>query len=45
MLHFIFRKYRGKELHVVATEEIPEGRIDEVAKISYVNSMDDTSTR
>ncbi|XP_023338856.1 histone-lysine N-methyltransferase SMYD3 isoform X2 [Eurytemora carolleeae] len=37
--------FRGKELHVVATEEIPEGRIDEVAKISYVNSMDDTSTR
>merc|ERR1712013_284447 len=37
--------FQGRELSVMATEEIPMGDIPRVAFISYVNTMDDTKTR
>ena len=36
---------QGRELRVVALEDVVEGEVAEVAFISYVNSMDDTFTR
>ena len=37
--------FKGRELVVMASEDIPAGDILSVAFISYVNSMDDTETR
>ena len=37
--------FKGRELVVMATEDIPAGDIPSVAFISYLNTMDDTKTR
>ena len=37
--------FQGREITVMATEEIPEGEISDVAFISYINTIDDTATR
>lgn len=37
--------FQGRELRVVATQDLPEGEVARVAFISYVNSMDNTRTR
>ena len=37
--------FQGREITVMATEEIPEGDISDVAFISYINTLDDTATR
>ena len=37
--------FQGRSIIVMATEEIPEGDIPDVAFISYINTIDDTATR
>ena len=37
--------FKGRELVIMATQDIPPGKIPSVAFISYVNTMDDTNTR
>ena len=37
--------FKGRELVIMATQDIPVGEIPNVAFISYVNTMDDTNTR
>jgi hypothetical protein len=36
---------RGRELVVMATEDVASGPLAQVLRISYVNSMEDTATR
>jgi len=37
--------FQGRQLSIVATKDVPEGYIPNVAFITYVNSLDDTNTR
>ena len=37
--------FNGRELVIMATQDIDHGEIPNVAFISYVNTMDDTKTR
>lgn len=37
--------FQGRQLSIVATKDVPSGYIPNVAFITYVNSLDDTSTR
>ena len=37
--------FQGRSIIAMATEEIPEGDIPDVAFISYINTIDDTNTR
>jgi len=37
--------FQGRKIIAMATEEIPEGDIPDVAFISYINTIDDTNTR